>query len=103
MTIPKEAIEKAIEGGWHLQDGDTLVRVTNVGVMMREWQVTALSLSFWQCLGKALEMERRGMWYVKIGNNKRRHVQTWEAVALHFYDLILTGGDTDAFWRELLN
>jgi hypothetical protein len=45
-------------------------------------------------LGKALGwLEQRKTGYSKL---------EWEWQALEFYRLILTGGDTKAFWDELL-
>lgn len=87
--IPKEAIEKAIEGGWEPYKTRTT---------LPNWQITALDPAFWQALGKAL-----GWPSVTPGNSvmTQEFPQTWRYHALHFYDLILTGGDTAAFWKSL--
>jgi hypothetical protein len=120
MIIPKEAIEKAIEGGWKY-NGKKVRRVTlddptrapetftvEIGDNELEyckymmWQAIALDPSFWQSLGKALgwpEYEETGSWSYD-GNEERDW--TWRVRAHRFYDLILTGGDTDAFWKEIL-
>ena len=53
----------------------------------------ALDPSFWQALGKALgwsEFEDETGHYF------------WRVTAHDFYDLILTGGDTEKFWDDLL-
>ena len=84
MIIPKEAIEKAIEGGWN--DARLDYEATYADI--------ALDHSFWQALGMALEWE---------GAIDRRPFATeWENYAHAFYHRILTGGDTQAFWDELL-
>lgn len=116
--IPKLAIEKAIEGGWMPY---LAVKLDNVGgkaayffYKYNEEQSIpsngiwlteiALDPTFWQALGKALgwnEFEAKESWknyatgeVLKVGRDHR------EAHA--FYDLILTGGDTEAYWNELL-
>lgn len=83
--IPKEAIKKAIEGGWKYKSGSG-------------WTVIALDPSFWQCLGKALgwaDNKLPVLAHEPLGYTRQKY-------AHRFYDLILTGGDTDAFWKELL-
>lgn len=52
--------------------------------------------SFWQALGKALG------WRI-VGPTKKDndHNPEWYYRALEFYELILTGGDTEKFWEEL--
>lgn len=91
--IPKEAIEKAIEGGWKVPYWGT----NNI---CREY-VFALDPAFWQTLGKALPTKfsnPNGSGYV----GAKGRVLGWKDHAMHFYDLILTGGDTKPFWDELL-
>jgi hypothetical protein len=95
MNIPKEAIEKAIEGGW------SNYRKEEVD---RGGYKIALDPSFWQALGK-------GRWYTKSGaalhgkifvNIHDEPCDEWEVKALEFLDLILTNGNTEKFWQELL-
>ena len=100
MNIPKEAIEKAIEGGWK-------PNAHNEGIdwrgVIQPWQATACDPSFWQSLGKALGWTERidgGLKY-ENGFYKKLPVEQW--YAHKFYDLILTGGDTEVFWKELLS
>lgn len=93
--IPTQAIEKAIEGGWISLDPETDAK---------NWQKTALSRSFWQSLGKATGNDSKNLYvYTSFTNNKE--VEGWWQWAMHrFLDtLILTGGDTEAFWEELLS
>ena len=111
--IPKEAIDKAFEGGWPK---------IQKGVYKAYWQTIALDPSFWQSLGKALGWEkkmvvRRGMVIGNFGwENPDKNIRfygeemgagmdymnPWVYYAHRFYDLILTGADTESFWKELL-
>jgi hypothetical protein len=60
------------------------------------WQEIALDPSFWQALGKALGWNVTGR---QLAMNSKPNWQIW---ATRFYDLILTGGDTEKFWADLL-
>lgn len=73
--IPKQAIEKAIEGGWKNSEN-----------IYPHWSVIAFDKTFWQALGKALGWEELD----------------WIPYGQHFAKVILTGGDTEAFWKEIL-
>lgn len=66
--------------------------------------VTALDPLFWQSLGKALEWERynRCPACSRVPSPASGPFDEWHYHALYFYDLILTGGDTQAFWDDLL-
>lgn len=100
MNIPKEAIEKAITGGWTPEGMDGLnIQFRNKsinfyvsgfldvkGTFIFTHQEIALDPTFWQALGKAL----------------RWHPDFCFAAAHRFYDLILQSKDTDDFWQELL-
>lgn len=102
--IPKSAVEKAIEGGWLGNTNrdlkvvidrynDVLTKRGRVIYYKKSQERIALDPTFWQALGKALgwpeksEVYRRGKWLHQ---------------AVCFYDLILTGGDTEKFWAEVL-
>lgn len=74
--IPKNVIEKAIEGGW-------------ANAYALDWDGHAEAIIdplFWQSLGKALG------WM--SGD--------WKGNAHQFFDLLLTSGDTSRFWKDLL-
>lgn len=87
MTIPKEIIEKAIQGGWSTPTPGKWIE--NEG-----WYAhVALDPSFWQALGKSLG------WGEGSGGIE---VWDWHGYARNFYDHILQGHDTDEFWKELL-
>lgn len=102
MTIPKEAIEKAIAGGWSFIHTDLPWSWTGYAGINGEheftWQTLALDPSFWQSLGKVLGWKEIG------GKPSGSYFEnyTWLGHAHRFYDLILTGGDTDSFWQDLL-
>jgi hypothetical protein len=94
--IPKQAIELAKRRGWkpaeyrhrlHYRTGGKNGRGTTqtTSASITEHEI-ALDPTFWQALGKALG-------WIK---------EYWWPRAMKFYDLILTGGDTDAYWNELL-
>lgn len=56
---------------------------------------------FWQALGKALIDHRR--WRRPITVNKGLPDKpVWLFHALRYHELILTGGDTERFWKDLL-
>jgi|SRR5579871_4920013 len=96
MIIPKAAIEKALEGGWKRANYSPGWAPASMAANIVVYQV-ALDPSFWQALGKALkEGDLKETW----PNGTTYY--PWQRIALDFYDLILTGGDTEEFWEELL-
>lgn len=98
MTIPKLAIERAIEGGW----AESLTDFLNTnGDDLKSPQEIALDPSFWQSLGKVLVWEKMCDPYCRFENCV--DCANWLPKAHRFYDLILTGGDTEKFWEELLS
>lgn len=96
--IPKQAIEKAIEGGWkpawHKRGDNDQLTAEYVADAPHE---TALDPSFWQALARSLAWNSPTAKFTDIGSNSR-----WVKTAHHFYDLVLTGGDTEKFWEEIL-
>lgn len=105
--IPKQAIEKAIEGGWSPKYGhhSDLVDSNGEWIGVENSRVVsyaeiALDPTFWQALGKVLGWVR----LTKVDENptRRAAVPTCNEYAHRFYDLILTSGDTDKFWDEIL-
>lgn len=98
--IDKRAIEIALEHGWddtnHAFATDGAVDTDfcmRVGSWCYDFRTVALDPTFWQSLGNALGKPNR----VSL-----QHLQWWLAAATSFYDLTLTGGDTQAFWDDLL-
>lgn len=60
---------------------------------------------FWQALGKALGWTFDGKFSrfsetMTFGEFEKRH---WKTHAHQYFDLVLTGGNTEKFWKELLN
>ena len=132
--IPKQAVEKAIEGGWrsnaikwslrdpkdereslkftpasyqemekakkydHWKDW-ILVPVYDYDVVSQELPLIAIDPTFWQALGKATDPER----YEGSGVYNGEAMPRYLCKAMCFYSLILTGGDTEKFWKELLD
>jgi hypothetical protein len=79
-----EAIKLAIEkGGYEISDQKyaKLMSFPNV-----------LDPLFWQALGKALGWD----------DFRAAVPPLWLANALHYHELLLTGGDTEKFWKELI-
>lgn len=120
MNIPKEIIEKAIEGGWFggysfsqdkYEEGKYIFVMADdcTHEQFRQHQVRRLSSediafdpSFWQALGKSLgwnyPVMRDGRW-----SPEHSLMPNWRDCAQDFYDLILTNKSTDQFWSQLLN
>lgn len=101
--IPKEAIEKAVEGGWKYSASagwHSALGHEEVQCMY----LIALDPSFWQALGKALEWGIHAAYVTDPDDGAMgiEQVKEWKLNAFRFYDLILTEQSTEAFWRELL-
>lgn len=110
MTIPKEIIAKAVEGGWKKQ-------LSRKGIdhyleMDEAHAAVVLDPLFWQALGKALgwadtfDNVTKGIRFNTNGESVMTEVHRGEVVWQHyvhcFYDLILTGQPTEKFWADLL-
>jgi len=106
MNIPEKALELARQGGWDVTDGHGY------------FEAIALDKDFWIGLSKALGWEKKMVVRVGavIGNFVGGDKFVGEEMgfgmdyfnpeiyyAHRFYDLILTGGDTEKFWEEILN
>lgn len=102
--IPQKAISLAIEEGWspipevkfdwkigEVKNSTVYFPYPKGGHLEAALAIIALDPTFWQALGKALG------WH---GNEYLRGEWYWQARQHH--DLILTGGDTEKFWNELL-
>lgn len=57
---------------------------------------------FWQALGKALGWENEVYDWVPLEGPDKNMVPPWLIHALHYYRLVLTSGNTELFWKELL-
>lgn len=88
-----EAIKLAIEGGFKFAPE----AINNRSL----WPSIILMPEFWQALGNAF-IEKDGQnsdWNYILGDPQ----PPWQRHAHQYFDLILTGGDLDAFWKGLLN
>lgn len=72
-------------------DGRYLLSFIDNGREHSVWRIPALDPLFWQVLGKALG-------WVDAAYNPN----AWQWNARRYFDLVLTGGDTSKFWKELL-
>jgi hypothetical protein len=110
MTIPHRIIEKAISGGWENPLPQVFAKISDDHKEQFHAEVTTIILwnqfaplvicdpLFWQALGKALGWPKVSA-YPRESDNEH---ETWRVTAIAFYDLILTGGDTDAYWNDIL-
>lgn len=100
-----EAIKLAIEkGGYNKVIWDDLYEQPNFqdgdGGYFVNYEKILMDKDFWESLGKALE------W--KINENLSfnakpfKYTPIWVLRARDYFDLVLTGGDTEKFWEELL-
>lgn len=96
MNIPREAIEKATEGGWLFfstpVDLPMVEKAKHEAVHVAD---IALDPTFWQALGKGVNVDK--IWDIEVAGKKLWMFKAWQ-----FYDLILQGKSTDEFWQELL-
>lgn len=114
-----EAIKLAIEKGGYRFDADGEIEVFpdgNVQVVNykkasrggypvkcfdKEWIV--LQPEFWQALSNALGWKRTYKMGVQhIVGQSWVIIPAWQYEAHQYFDLLLTAGDTEAFWKELL-
>jgi len=108
MLIPREALDKAVQGGWRTYKDFQFANAMhgprqfvmligkgiNGAVTKRVWEEgVALDAGFWQGLGAALGWSNRD-----VGGG----YSGWADNAHKFYDLMLTGQPTDQFWKKTL-
>jgi hypothetical protein len=87
-----EAIKLAIEkGGYNLLGDSTIGRFTRYC----KAEVIQDPL-FWQALGKALR------WESNYQRKRGGYHFAWLHNAIQYHEMVLTDGDTDTFWKELL-
>jgi hypothetical protein len=104
-----EAIKLAIEkGGYILRKHVKKQFLDGWGVEKRDaYEITQDPL-FWQALGKALGWKRifedllETMEFNDIPTNYFMPYVTWQYYAHQYFDLVLTGGDTEKFWKGML-
>jgi hypothetical protein len=101
MTI-KEAIHKALEGGWDdanyaFSTEDEMAANPNF-----EWQYDGnvyLDPAFWQSLDKTLAMERFLKNYIQDGDYQPHWQELWH----EFIDHLAKGGTPESFFAKLDN
>lgn len=104
MTLPKHIIELAIEGGWDIKKGVGIPAKIDIIPSMQLYaskvvpEKVILDPLFWEALGKRLGWSPKNSWK---DSGDIRHAG-WIIEAKRFYDIILTNGNTDKFWEELL-
>src|SRR4051812_44229805 len=121
MSIPKAAIEKAIEGKWkNAPFGSKSIVVATAdkkaifGFGGADDQVIwlseiALDPSFWQALGKALGWNNPfadtaySYWTVERKRDRTVLLEEWQTAAHSFYNLMLTGQSTKKYWKDILD
>lgn len=93
--IPEKAYKLAESAGW------TPANMLHTGNYIADTKfhdcTTALDPLFWQALGKAL------YWWEGDEIPPVQPLNHWRATAHRFYDLILTGQDTEQFWHDIIN
>lgn len=113
IMIPKSAIEKAIRGGWNEEVQSWLKEADGDWNKLRSYQYQemfgileqykiVLDPTFWQALGKALGWQETGKKVGKFYSDKFYNDTIVVAKAQRLTRLILTGGDTEKFWTDLL-
>lgn len=111
MIIPKEIIEKAIEGGFNdANDNDFIL---DFAKYHNTYEPILMMPLFWQALGKSLNFGAC-VWCDGSGfainedicyrcKGKGRTDDESRKIAHRFFELILTNGDTEKFWQEILS
>ncbi len=105
-----EAIKLAIEKGGYLKGpywwpipkpNGIELRGDDQDKDFRTIEQIILDPVFWQDLGKVLDLDNTAR-VVSRGNTRYLTIG-WVDFARHYFDLVLTGGDTEKFWKELTN
>ena len=113
MTIPNKIVELAVEGGlWiypsdkspqHIEYLKKILSRDGTENNHREW---ILTLSFWKSLRKSLNAPKEVDSHGKKPHPSRSKCNkiSWEIFHAHqLFDLLLTGGNTDQFWKDLVD
>ena len=105
-----EAIRLAIEKGGYEDESLKAVSYETTSESLHEFYSGTQELYlthnplFWQALGKALN------WWPHnptekdlLVNSINPYTDGWLYYGRKYFDLLLTGGDTEKFWKEILN
>ncbi len=115
MTIPKQAIEKAIEGGWRTLndvqkptftvsvDGFVSLYFDDTKYPDLSWQDVALDPGFWKCLGQTLGWPEDNNVELRYFEWAEQHwYGAGDGRMIQFARLIATEGDIEKFWEDIL-
>lgn len=90
-----DAIKLSIKGGYNGEnlpfDHNEWLLVDYIELNDNAQQILILDPLFWQALGKALG------WGIYTGQPP-----FWKSQALRYFNLLLTGGNTEQWWKDLL-
>lgn len=104
----------------HYMDGQLVVEPGAGGTATRLYLAITQDPAFWQALGRALGWgkhvgefvpgkmyETNSQWEWDIVQHPWQHkieegTEKWLYHALRYFELVLTQGDTEAFWKDLL-
>ncbi len=94
--IPKQAIARAIEGGYKI-DLDWFADLP----IYAHAQIV-IDPIFWQALIKKAEFTFDMIWECPLCASKNGGHEPWLWYSHRFVSLVLTNGDIEKFWKELL-
>lgn len=94
----KEAIQKAIEGGYKILSWD-------IGSPVYDKNEVLLDPLFWQSIGKALGWNEDHFYLVANGieMESQQNDKVWKLYWHRFIDHLASGGEAEKFFKELLN
>ena len=105
----KQAIQKAIEGGWtsdYRSPVFTKYSSSWIGdyIVEKGWQTPTSDPLFWQALGKAMGWDEYPSFKLKsdIAGGTFCQMEGWRARWFQFIDHLAEGKDAEEFFRELL-
>jgi hypothetical protein len=87
-----EAIDLAIKGGYDAH--------FDRPIGIKDLRTCVLRPEFWQALGKALGWDDGD--HTDEGYAFSEYYWMWQYKAHKYFDLLLTGGETEKFWQDLL-
>lgn len=103
----KDAIKKAIEGGYDIAPFISVWSLEqSIEIMESHWEPHVLKPTFWQALGKSMGWEEENhcerFSTGGLGGNVDCLISEWHAQMLMFIDHLAEGKDVDSFFNSLL-